>query len=225
MICYIRVGLPEEKHEAIAKSAKAKILFEEMTGVPCLVRWFEDSSLSELSLLPLRAVIIGGFAADIQDIGTEPFSPLAAFVYSTNIPVLGICGGHQLIGCMFGGDPWMCIPMRRLEPGEPDISDYRPGWFKESGYYPVRKTVDDPLFENLPDEMTLHEVHSCEVKTVPPEFDVIATSDTCRVQAMKHKEKPVYGTQFHPEVFNEHYPHGRVVLENFFRLAGLPVQG
>ncbi len=67
------------------------------------------------------------------------------------------------------------------------------------------------------------EWHYCEVKKLPPEFVLLASNENCRIQAMRHASRPLYGVQFHPESYVETYPHGRTILRNFFRLAGLTV--
>jgi GMP synthase (glutamine-hydrolysing) len=59
------------------------------------------------------------------------------------------------------------------------------------------------------------------VKESPPHFRVLASTDECRIQAIKHREKLVYGTQFHPEMYEEEQADGRRLLANFFRLAGI----
>jgi GMP synthase-like glutamine amidotransferase len=84
-------------------------------------------------------------------------------------------------------------------------------------------------------------VHYCEAKGVPPGFRLLARTDDCRVQLVRQSDRPVYGTQFHPEGYTEWpndqrselvnlvypsgydraAPDGRQLLCNFFRLAGL----
>lgn len=137
---------------------------------------------------------------------------------------MAICGSHQLIGCMYNLDLHSVSklrdePMRKLRPGEPDLADYHPGYFKEYGFYPVDIIRDDPIFEGLPNPFIVREAHYCEVKALPNDFELLASTDECHVQAMKHKSRMIYGTQFHPEAYTETYQHGKVVLENFFRMA------
>ena len=111
--------------------------------------------------------------------------------------------------------------MRPLAAGEADGEPgYHPGWFTEKGMQPVRVIQrEDPLFAGLPETIMVLESHYCEVKALPPGWVLLASNGNCRVQAMRHPERPVYGTQFHPEGFTEYYPHGRTILENFFRLV------
>ena len=79
----------------------------------------------------------------------------------------------------------------------------------------------DPLFEGLPGEIVVREAHAFHVVQVPAEFELLASTPECKVQAFKHRQRLVYGTQFHPEVNDDDHPHGRVIIGNFFRLAGL----
>jgi GMP synthase (glutamine-hydrolysing) len=99
-----------------------------------------------------------------------------------------------------------------------------PGIFSEYGFHYVQKVEDDPLLAGIPDPFFVREWHTCEVKTLPPEFVLLASNENCRVQAMRHRSRLLYGTQFHPEAYVEAYPHGRTILRNFFRLAGLSIQ-
>ena len=52
-------------------------------------------------------------------------------------------------------------------------------------------------------------------------FELLATSPECRIEMMKHAERPLYGAQFHAESWHEAYPDGEQVMRNFFRIAGL----
>lgn len=60
------------------------------------------------------------------------------------------------------------------------------------------------------------------MKAVPPGFEVIASNENCRVQAMRHRTRPIWGTQFHWERYSDEHPHGRTIMLNFLRVAGLP---
>jgi GMP synthase (glutamine-hydrolysing) len=112
--------------------------------------------------------------------------------------------------------------MRKLRPGEPDWHDsYRPGYFKEKGIHAVEIVKRDPLFAGLPRKMLLPEAHYCEVKKLPPGFSLLATNANCRIQAMRCDERPIYGVQFHPEAWTDHYQDGKRIMTNFFRIAGL----
>jgi len=108
-------------------------------------------------------------------------------------PILGICVGHQLMAVYCGG-----------KAGPSEVPEY--------GLARIRILEEDALFKGLPREFLVWESHNDEVKEAK-DFTVLAVSDNCAVQAMKHVKKPFYGVQFHPEVNNTE--HGEEILRNF----------
>ena len=108
-------------------------------------------------------------------------------------PILGICVGLQLMAVHCGG---------RAGPSE--VPEY--------GLARIRVVKEDDLFRGLPKELLVWESHNDEVKEVK-DFEVLAVSDNCAIQAMRHVKKPFYGVQFHPEVNNTE--HGEEILKNF----------
>jgi GMP synthase (glutamine-hydrolysing) len=137
----------------------------------------------------------------------------------SQIPTIGFCGGFHQVYLAFGGK---CTDMRRLQPGEVDPNPkYVPGRLKEWGFCKVRVVQRDPLFAGLSDDMVMLEQHVSECSELPAEFELLASSDVCRVQAIRHKTKPLYATQFHPEAYDDEHPDGKRLLQNFFRLAGV----
>jgi len=142
-----------------------------------------------------------------------------AMLRETRTPVIGFCGGFHQIYLAFGGK---CGDMRRLAPGEVDPnSSYSPGFLKEWGFTKVRLLKRDPLFDGLGPEIQVLQQHLSECKQLPDQFEVLASSDACRVQAIKHKTRLIYGTQFHPEAYDNDHPDGKRILQNFFRIAGI----
>ena len=71
------------------------------------------------------------------------------------------------------------------------------------------------LFDKLPTEFEMMEDH-CETISIPPGFQLVASSDACVNEAMQHLSMPIYGAQFHPEVSGNL---GSVVIENFIKLT------
>jgi GMP synthase (glutamine-hydrolysing) len=57
------------------------------------------------------------------------------------------------------------------------------------------------------------------VKELPENFQLTASNETCRIQAMQHTTRPLFGVQFHPELFDAEHPHGRRIVENFLDLV------
>ncbi len=204
---------------------KYKLRFEQISGRPCLIIRYPQVTPQLVSQYPVRAIFISGFGYGWDEMDFTELYGLYDVLHSTDVPVLGACGGHQLIAHAFSQDFRQAEvledgPMRRLQPGEPDWDpQYHPGWFVEKGIQPVHITGPDPLFTDLPETIYVYQSHYCEVKQLPEDFVLLASNDNCRIQAMRHTDRPIYGTQFHPEAYTDYYPHGRRVLENFFAMA------
>jgi GMP synthase (glutamine-hydrolysing) len=112
-------------------------------------------------------------------------------------PILGICVGLQLMALHCGG---------RAGPSE--VPEY--------GLARISVVEEDDLFKGLPRDFLVWESHNDEVKEAPG-FKILAMSENCSVQALKHMKKPYYGVQFHPEVNNTE--HGEEILRNFVRVV------
>ncbi len=69
------------------------------------------------------------------------------------------------------------------------------------------------LFDGLPEEIDVWMSHGDQVTAVAEDFVALASTDTCPIAAVKHRQRPVYGLQFHPEV--THTPLGGMLLRNF----------
>ena len=110
-------------------------------------------------------------------------------------PILGICAGHQFMATHFGG---------KASPGE--VPEFGTAEI-------VREAPDDTIFAGLPERFKAWESHNDEVSVLPKEFVNLARSENCRVQAMRHAARPLFGVQFHPEV--EHTEHGEQIFRNF----------
>lgn len=121
-------------------------------------------------------------------------------ILNAEVPILGICLGHQLICKAFGGVV-----------GKAHKEEY--------AYTRIYVKEEDDLFRGIPREFTAWASHRDEVKVPPKDFKVLAYSDICEVEAMKHVSKPIYGVQFHPEV--SHTEYGPEILKNFCKVCGL----
>ncbi len=116
------------------------------------------------------------------------------YIDKSGVPVMGICAGHQFMAVHLGG---------------------KAGPSKVPEFGKVLVTIDDPddIFKDLPDTLVAWESHNDEVTDLPADFVSLAHSDNCGIQAMKHKTKPLYGLQFHPEV--EHTDNGYEMFQAF----------
>jgi GMP synthase-like glutamine amidotransferase len=222
-ICILDIQHPDSiRRQVEGKSAgqyngwRTKSRVEEITGLPCLLVHYSEVPPDQLRQPNLKAILISGRSEVISKELDRRFYPL---IRETRIPIFGFCGGMQLIGEAFGVK---VEPMRKLREGEKDPNpNYRPGWFKEWGFLPVKVVQRDPLFAGLPDEVLVRQAHAEHALEPPPGFVLLASTAECRVQAIKHKDQPIYGTQFHPEAYDDAHPHGRTILENFFRTVGI----
>lgn len=111
-----------------------------------------------------------------------------------DIPILGICYGMQLLGKYFGGI---------VEKGI-------------IGEYGHAEIVFDPTFEiaHTPNKMSVWMSHSDHISKLPQNFDIIMKSSNQLVAGIRHRELPIMGLQFHPEV--EHSKLGKAILEYFY---------
>jgi len=127
-------------------------------------------------------------------------------------PILGVCGGQQQIALAYGAPVDL---IERIAPGE----GYE-GAFRERGFTAVELESEDPnpIFQGLPRTLTVWASHCDEVKALPADFICTATNEVSPIQAMQHTSRPLFGVQFHPELFDEDHPHGRTILENFLSI-------
>lgn len=224
-ICYIIMEHPNAVKTQQKTFNRNKMRFEELSGLPCLVIHFTQIKSATLREYNIQAILISGISAASSRYKYNQtwFKEFFAFLREENVPTIGFCAGHQIIAQAYGGK---IGSMRRLQLGEKDPNpNYHPGLYKEWGFKRVRIMKQDPLFDRLGNEIVVAEYHYNEVKRVPNKFDVLATTNECQIQAMKYKEKILYGTQFHPEAYDEKHTDGRIILENFFQIAGISTSG
>ena len=116
-----------------------------------------------------------------------------------NIPILGICLGHQAIGMNFGGE------IKRLE---------NPLHGKTSEITVLSE--NSVLFKNLPKKFKVMRYHSLYVDDIPENLEVTAKSENGVAMAVEHKSKNIFGIQFHPEsIFTEY---GKNMIRNFLNI-------
>ncbi|WP_297099866.1 type 1 glutamine amidotransferase [uncultured Draconibacterium sp.] len=123
----------------------------------------------------------------------EHHAPYFEWIKDFEKPVLGICAGHHVTGYLYGSEL-----LRSQEP--------------ESGDFEVEIVKADPLFNELPQKFTVRQMHNDSI-TLPNDFELLVTSATCKNQLMKHKNKPLYTSQFHPEFYNHQ------LIRNFIALC------
>jgi len=120
------------------------------------------------------------------------------YVKELDLPILGICLGHQIIAQAYGG-----------EIGAAGIESY--------AKIEINIKDENDIFKGLGDIMKVWASHKDEVKKLPDGFKILANSPICDIEAMKHEKKPLYGIQFHPEVY--HTENGPKLFENFYEVC------
>jgi anthranilate synthase component 2 len=120
------------------------------------------------------------------------------------VPILGVCLGHQSIGQAYGGEV-----VRAAKPMHGKTS-------------PIRHTGEG-IFRGIPAPLTVARYHSLVIEpgSLPAELEAVAWTDEpgfeTEIQAVRHREHPVWGVQFHPESIASE--HGHALLRNFLELG------
>jgi GMP synthase (glutamine-hydrolysing) len=144
-----------------------------------------------------KGLVLSGGPASVYEPGAPSCDPR---LFDLGIPALGLCYGMQL-ACHAMGD--------RVAPGKA----------REYGRTHLRVVNVDDLFNDVPAETTVWMSHGDQVQGLSSAFVPLAATPNCPVAAVKHRERPVWGLQFHPEV--SHTPYGAMMLHNFlYRVCG-----
>ncbi len=150
-----------------------------------------DLSADRIAELKPRGLIFSGGPASVYAPRAPQCDPR---LFDLDIPVLGICYGMQLACHLLGGK---VLPAASREFG------------------PAMCHIQDAngLFAGVPSETVVWMSHGDQVQMVQGDFVPLAATDTCPMAATRHRTRPVYGLQFHPEV--SHTPQGTRILRNF----------
>ena len=190
-----------------------------------------------------QAIVLSGTLSDFDYYHSSIIENFSRFIRGTRVAVLGICGGHQLVGLGFGA---RVITLDNHEQHERRSADRT----FEYQYRFVRITSpDDPVFQGVQDEETgvwqdyttesrilrVWQNHGLQIDHLPEGFKLLATSYLCRIQMMvcRSQEQLIYGVQFHLEKsFQDwdarnptrwEHPNesrdGRIIFENFLKEA------
>ena len=150
-----------------------------------------DIGLEQIRRRAPRGLILSGGPASVYEEGAPRCHP---DIFRMGIPVLGICYGMQLACEALGGHVDR-VPAR------------------EYGRAHVSVSAQDGLFAGIPEQTEVWMSHGDQVSRVSDDFLSLARTTTCPIAAVRHRELPVYGLQFHPEV--THTPLGGTLLANF----------
>lgn len=162
-------------------------------GCAVLVRRNDEISLDEIATLKPRHICISPGPCTPREAG---ISKEVILHFGRQVPILGVCLGHQCIAEAYGGK---VIRAARLMHGKPSL-------IRHNGR---------ALFSNLPNPFEAGRYHSLVVErsSFPECLQITAESDDGEIMALRHREFPVQGVQFHPEsVLTQD---GRKILESF----------
>ncbi|MDA8405545.1 MAG: gamma-glutamyl-gamma-aminobutyrate hydrolase family protein [Deltaproteobacteria bacterium] len=140
------------------------------------------------------------------------FKALRVIVDDMQIPVVGICGGHQALALAFGGK------VGPIRGGEDDCFPYGHNP-TEKGRRDVYVLQRDPLFLGMGKSLNLVESHYDEVKRLPKGFIALAENKLCPYQIIRHPSRPAYGVQAHTEYYMNSRPDGGILLRNFLDIV------
>lgn len=171
--------------------------FEEL-GRDVVVRRNDEIDIAAIRRAAPAAIVISPGPGTPREAG---ISEAVVAELTGEIPILGVCLGHQAIGEVFGGK---VVPAKRPLYGR------------------TSRLVHDGkgLFEGLPQPLVVGRYHSLIVEPTPAledELAVDAVSEEGEIMALSHRTAPVYGVQFHPESILTEF--GHALFANFLRLT------
>ena len=167
-------------------------------GVDALVKRNDALSVDEALKSDAEGIILSPGPSTPDQSGI--CLPLVSAAMGANIPLLGVCLGHQAIGQALGGTVVRA----------PEVMH---------GKTSTIKRRDDLLFDGLPAEFNVTRYHSLilDRQSLPDSLEITAETEDGTIMAMRHVTNPVYGVQFHPESIASEY--GHELLANFIELS------
>ncbi|HKP37076.1 MAG TPA: hypothetical protein VJT71_09465 [Pyrinomonadaceae bacterium] len=187
------------------------------------------------------AVVLSGTLRDFDYYKPQILDDFASFISTTTTPVLGICGGHQLVGLSFGAKVLTLDSLEQRERRDNRVIEYQYRLVRiVAPADPIFAGIDNPrsgLWQDYTKEGRILRVwqnHGLQLDRVPDGFSLLATSYRCKNQMMVKRtdNQLIYSVQFHLEKSFEdwnksrtrwEHPNesrdGRLLFESFLRLA------
>lgn len=173
-----------------------KTMLNQLTNDEIAVYRNDKITLDEIKRLSPNAIILSPGPKHPKDSGIC----LEIFKARLNVPVLGICLGHQALGLCFGAK------IQRLKEVAHATSSQ------------ISLIAQSELFREFPKDFSVMHYHSLEVVDLPSELEALAYTKDKVLMAMRHKDLPYFGVQFHPESYFSEY--GLKIFENFLKFKG-----
>jgi len=160
-----------------------------------------DISEEELEEFAPSGVILSGGPESVVEKGS-PRAPESLLAEGSSLPILGICYGMQTMAVQLGG---------AVQGSQ--TSEFGYAQIKSGGSDALLHDIRDHLSDDAEGLLDVWMSHGDKVTVMPENFDCVASTASCPVAAMAHKDKPWFGIQFHPEV--THTLQGQRILERF----------
>ena len=173
-----------------------KTMLNQLTNDEIAVYRNDKITLDEIKRLSPNAIILSPGPKHPKDSGIC----LEIFKARLNVPVLGICLGHQALGLCFGAK------IQRLKEVAHATSSQ------------ISLIAQSELFREFPKDFSVMRYHSLEVVDLPSELEALAYTKDKVLMAMRHKDLHYFGVQFHPESYFSEY--GLKIFENFLKFKG-----
>lgn len=166
-------------------------------GQHCNVLRNDEKTAEDMIAMNPKGIVISPGPSDPDHSNSS--LKIVQLAANENIPLLGVCLGHQCIGQAFGGKI-----VRAKEPLHGKIS--------------YIKHMNTGVFKDIPSPYPVTRYHSLIIDndTLPKNLSITAQTDDGIIMGVQHKSKPIHGVQFHPESIATE--HGHKLLENFVRI-------
>ncbi len=151
------------------------------------------NSLKDSHLEKFSGIIISGRPSFVTQENIPELLDLFGFIKTTKTPILGICFGHQIIWLLYGAIIKVWELAEKMET--------------------IDFLAESVLFAGIENTSLFRESHS-EFISLPENFTLLAKSESCENESMKHTDRNIYSTQFHPEASGEV---GRKLIANFLK--------
>jgi GMP synthase (glutamine-hydrolysing) len=138
------------------------------------------------------------FSGGPQSVNEKDAYRITIDLNSNELPILGICYGHQILAAMLGGT---------IASGE----------HKEYGFTTIKCDLNSRLFQGLKEQQTVWMSHGDHVTELPKNFTITASSDSIAIASYQSNDEKYFGTQFHPEV--THTENGLQMLDKFLTIC------
>ena len=171
-------------------SQYAHLIAKRIRHLGAYTKIFSPSAKENL-LQDAKGIVLSGGPASVSSTDIPEFN---SNILNLDLPILGLCYGHQLIAKEFGGA----------------IANTGKGEF---GKAILQQTSDFPLWQNVSFPNQVWMSHQDSVTKCPPDFEVTGVTESGNVAAMRHRKRRIYTLQFHPEVNDTEQ--GQKMLDNF----------